>query len=364
MGITQKIIFTVTNDLNNDRRMIRICSALIEAGYEVNLVGFHRRNSKPLEERSFQTYRLPLLFQKGKLSYLEIWLRIFFYLLKQNYSIVCAIDMDTLPAVYMANKFKRKKIVFDAHEYFSEVPEVQNRKFTKTIWRNLESYFIPKIEKKYTVSEGLAAHMERLSYGKFDVILNVPLFNSHLNKIQKTKPIILYQGAINQGRGLIELINAIENIEIEAWIIGDGDCVEELTNHIKIIPWKQKVKYLGKKNVDELLSYTQQATIGYNVLEPLGLSYQVSLANKYFDYIQAEVPIITNDFKDYKNINSKFEVAFLIQSFTVEGIAFAIQKLLNDHDYYNALVNNCSRAKQEYNWENESQKLVHFYKNV
>lgn len=364
MGVKAKILFTVTNDLNNDRRMIRICSTLQLAGYDVDLLGFNRKYSKILEDRIFRTTRLQLIFQKGKFSYIEMMLRIFRYILFNNYDIICAIDMDTLPAVYFAAKLKKNKIVFDAHEYFSEVPEVQHRRMTKIIWKKMEDYYIPKIENKYTVSEGLALQMKNLNYGIFQVIKNVPYLVNEIVEKKPDIPVILYQGAINLGRGLHELIDAVEKINAEVWIIGDGDLVKNLTTYISTISWGYKIKFLGKKNVDDLKYYTSQASIGYNVLEPLGLSYQVSLANKFFDYIQAGIPILTNNFNDYKKINEKYEVAVLIDQFSAEAISVALRSLLENKVYYSNLAANCLRARLEYNWEIESIKLLDFYKNI
>ena len=62
-----RIICTVTNDLNYDQRMIRICSTLVEAGYDVTLVGFIRKHSKPLTNKPFKQVRLPIVAEKGKI---------------------------------------------------------------------------------------------------------------------------------------------------------------------------------------------------------------------------------------------------------------------------------------------------------
>src|SRR5690242_13208129 len=46
-----KIVLTVTNDLNYDQRMIRICSSLASHGYQVLLVGRKMHASPPLLKR-------------------------------------------------------------------------------------------------------------------------------------------------------------------------------------------------------------------------------------------------------------------------------------------------------------------------
>ncbi|HEY9178304.1 MAG TPA: hypothetical protein VIN07_11455, partial [Flavipsychrobacter sp.] len=75
------IILTVTNDLNYDQRMIRICTSLVAAGYKVTLIGFKRKNSKPLTERPYAQVRIPILAEQGKLLYGGYWVMLFFYIL-------------------------------------------------------------------------------------------------------------------------------------------------------------------------------------------------------------------------------------------------------------------------------------------
>ena len=76
-----KIVFTVTNDLSTDQRMIRICSTLADAGYEVTLVGRKLNNSEALQSFTFAQQRINCMFTKGKFFYLEYNIRLFIFLL-------------------------------------------------------------------------------------------------------------------------------------------------------------------------------------------------------------------------------------------------------------------------------------------
>ena len=139
----RKIILTVTNDLTYDQRMQRICTSLSDAGYEVELVGRELSTSKPLDKFAFAQTRLKCLFNKGKLFYLEYNLRLFIYLLFHRSDIICAIDLDTIVPCYYAARLRKAKIVYDAHEYFPEVPEVVRRPRIQKVWRWVEKTFVP-----------------------------------------------------------------------------------------------------------------------------------------------------------------------------------------------------------------------------
>src|SRR5690606_29939648 len=124
MGKARHIILTVTNDLNYDQRMIRICTSLASAGYKVTLVGFRRKNSKPLTRRSYRQVRIPILAEQGKLLYGGYWVMLFFYLLFRRCDALCAIDLDTILPVYLVSVLRNKRRAYDAHELFTELKEV------------------------------------------------------------------------------------------------------------------------------------------------------------------------------------------------------------------------------------------------
>jgi glycosyltransferase involved in cell wall biosynthesis len=360
----QRIIFAVTNDLTYDQRMIRICTSLCEAGYEVLLVGRSKLNSIPLRHQVFEQKRLKCLFQKGKLFYLEFNIKLFWYLLFKKTDAFAAIDLDTLVACTLASKIRSKKLVFDAHEYFEEVPEVTGRPLIKKIWQLVANLCIPKAHLAYTVNRALAQLFSEKYRIPFHTIRNVPYPYGIISRNPKQeKPIILYQGALNKGRGLEYLIQAMPRIDAICLIAGEGDLSGQLRTMVNDYGVKNKVTFLGYIEPDELKKITTQATIGYNVMENIGLSYYYSLANKFFDYIQAEIPQICAPFPEYTHINEKFNVALLCNC-TSQEIISTINTLLTNEELYNNLRQQCKIAKKSFNWEDEDEKLKSMFRNV
>ena len=361
------IFFTVTNDLVFDQRMIRICTSIAQNGYSVTLVGRKKKLSKNLDKRIYQQKRLKCIFEKGKLFYLEYNLRLFWLLLFSNFDAVCSIDLDTLVPGYLVSRLKRRICVYDAHEFFTEVPEVIHRPLVKAIWEAIGKLIIPRLKNCYTVCESLSEVFFEKYKTKFTVIRNVPFKKESLvPKQQKSvEKIILYQGALNEGRGLEQAILAMKNINsAKLWLAGEGDLSEELRALVKAHQLGEKVIFLGYLKPKKLEELTEQATIGLNLLVNKSLNYYYSLANKAFDYIQAEVPAIHMNFPEYQKLNAEYEVAKLIDDLEPETIAKAINDLLENRQLYQRLITNCKEAKAVYIWENEEQKLLDFYKNV
>ncbi|MFK7949118.1 MAG: glycosyltransferase family 4 protein [Saprospiraceae bacterium] len=371
----KKIIFTVTNDLSYDQRMQRICTSLANANYDILLVGRKLKTSKELPVFAFRTKRIRCFFNKGAKFYAEYNFRLFFFLLFARFDVVCSIDLDTILSGFYTAKWRRKTQIYDAHEYFTEVPELVERPKIKAIWERIADLTIPNIPYAYTVGQGLQKIFTERYGVEFGLIRNVPFaiqqpiqsieIQAVISKynIPKTdKKVILYQGALNDGRGIEEAIRAMQEIDNAVlWLAGEGDLSQDLRQLVKQLELHDKVIFLGFVLPNDLRTITQLADIGLNLLRNKGLNYYYSLANKCFDYIQAEKPALHRSFPEYQAINEQFEIGILLDDLKIESIVFALQQLLNNPPIYKKLQANCRKAKAVYTWENESEKLVGLY---
>ncbi|MBN4065768.1 glycosyltransferase [Candidatus Amoebophilus asiaticus] len=358
----KRIVFSVINDLNYDQRMNRICTSLVNGGYEVTLIGRKRSYSIPLKDREYQQIRFRCFFNKGKVFYVEYNLRLFFYLLAHNYDIYGGIDLDTIVPHYLVATIKNKPLVYDAHEFFSEVEEVANRPIVKAIWKKVEGWIVPRVNYAYTVNKSIANVFEESYNKQFHVIRNVSLLTDLVVE-KKEEKYILYQGDVNIGRGLEETIEAMQSIDCKFYICGKGDIYEKLLTLPGKFGVESKVKFLGRFEPHQLLDITRKATIGITFFKNSGLNNYYSLANRFFDYIHAGVPQLTIRFPEYQRFYDEFEVGILVD-LTPENIVLAANKMLSDLAFYNQLKENCLAARHVHNWQNEEKKLLEIYNGI
>jgi glycosyltransferase involved in cell wall biosynthesis len=366
------IIFTVTNDLNYDQRMQRIARTLSAAGFSVELVGFEKKDSIALREEAYSQRRLRLLFRKGKLFYLEYNLRLFWYLFWANPKVFGAIDVDTVWAHASAAKLRGKKMVLDAHEYFSELPEIRNRPRVKWFWSILERRFLSRSKHNYTVSRTIAREFEQRYGQPFRFIPNYPLRSKYEHaemsppvheKLQAGETYMIYQGALNEGRGLETCIRVAAKLKLKFFIAGEGEISEELRLLCKKMKAEKYVVFLGRLEPLELQQWTCHAWLGLNLLEAWGRSYRFSLSNKFFDYVHAHIPQISMAFPEYITFNEEFEVASLIKASSETELEQAIIHL-QDESTYNRMKQACVPASEKWCWENLQQALVDMYKQL
>jgi glycosyltransferase involved in cell wall biosynthesis len=356
----KKIYFTVTNDLTYDQRMHRICNSLAEEGYAVTLVGRKLPASLPLTQKKFRQKRIHCWFTRSKWFYAEYNIRLFFFLLFKKMDAVCAIDLDTiLPCLYIS-RWKNIPRVYDAHELFTGMKEVITRPAVQKKWMRIEKKAVPAFKWGYTVSDGIAEEFNRRYGVEYVTIRNMPL-------LEETSPIlardnfILYQGAVNEARGLEYLIPAMQWIDHKLLICGDGNYMEQVKKLISSYGLADKIELTGMLPPEQLGPVAQKARIGVAFPEKEGLNQWLALPNKFFDYIHAGLPQVTMNYPEYEKMNRQYEVAVLIDSNEPKRIAEAINNLVNDDVLLERLRQNCLLARKVLNWQQEEKKLLAFY---
>ncbi len=374
MSKQKKAIVSVTNDLFTDQRVHKVCLFLESQGFSVILVGRKRKSSKELQSRTYSTKRFNLLFDRGAKFYAEYNFRLFWFLIFRKVDLLVANDLDTLLANYSVSKFKPySRLVYDSHEYFTEVPELIHRKKVKQIWEGIEAWIFPKLKTIYTVNSSISKLYADKYQKEIKVVRNIsPTWEPNNLKskqelgIPENKKLIILQGAgINIDRGAEEAVQSMKWIENTVLlIVGDGDVVNQLKKYVIDNQLDEKVLFFDKRPYNEMMNFTYYADLGLTLDKPTNINYRFSLPNKVFDYIQAGTPIIGTNLVEISKIINDYGVGEIITDFTPENIALVINSLLNNEGKLAALKENCSKARNVLNWEIEIEILKEIYSSI
>ena len=343
--------------------MIRICTSLANAGYDVTLVGRKQKSSISLKKEKFNQKRLSCFFEKGKMFYTEYNLRLFFYLLLKKMDGICAIDLDSILPVYYISRIKNITRIYDAHELFCEMKEIVSRPHIYKIWKWIEQKTVPHFKNGYTVNQPIADEFTKMYAHQYEVIRSIALYN-HTQQTVAKEHFILYQGAVNEGRSFETLIPAMQQVNATLVICGDGNFMKQAKNIVANLHLEDKVIFKGMLAPDELRTVTNKAYIGITLFEKGALSNYYSLANRFFDYIHSGVPQICVNYPVYKEINNLREIAVLLNDLSVEAIATALNNLISNKSHWEQLHLNCFLSAKELNWQTEEKKLITFYKQL
>ncbi len=366
----KKAIIAVTNDLVGDYRVHKTAMFLKKNNVDVLLVGRKLKNSNPVEETNYATKRFSLLFNKGLLFYAAFNIRLFFFLIFRRFDIIVANDLDTLIACFAASLCTPKgltKLVYDSHEYFTEVPELVHRPLVKRVWLALERVMLPHLRQSITVCQSIA-DIYHTKYGlTMQVVRNIP--NKKMENVPEIilpykENIIIYQGALNIGRGIEIVIEAMQYIEnVRFMIVGDGDIADFLKHEALRLGVEHKVVFCGKIPHSRLLAYTLKAKLGISLEQNIGLNYYYALPNKLFDYIHAHIPILASNLPEISRIVNHYNIGLITSDFSPLSIAHLIEKMLTDSEQRSLWLQNLALAAHELNWADEENKLKKVFEN-
>ncbi|MGL5901407.1 MAG: glycosyltransferase [Cetobacterium sp.] len=414
----KNICMFVWNNFTNDARVLRECTALNEEGYNIKLVAIHDYYNKKLLKRekkgNFEIVRVERFpkFIKSLLDFKEnynkkiksnkyiflspfllitfsiifflkiskilkyiIITNIFIQMIRQgidrNYDVYHSNDLNTLPQGWICAKILKKnaKLIYDSHEVQTSRTGYKGKKYYY-----LEKFLIKKVDRMIMTTKTRVDYTRKLYGIESEIVHNYPFYNDEVklkdttNIYQKLdlsndEPILLYQGGIQEGRGLENIIKASLKFKRGVVVfIGDGKIKPKLQRMVNENSLGERIKFLDKVPVEELSYYTSQAYLGFQVLQNVCFNHYSALSNKLFEYIMSEVPIVACDFPEIKKIVEKEKVGISINASNPDNIASAVNYILDNPKIREEMSKRCKEAKKIYNWKNEKKVFISIYK--
>jgi len=302
-----------------------------------------------------------MLFTGGPLFYACYNFRLLLtLLLARKPALFISNDLDTLPATYIAARIRRIRLIYDSHELFTQVPELIQRKRTQAIWKRIEALFVPRVKYCLTVSYPIAEIYRRLYKTSFKVVRNVPEMkkvkrNPGIRKEYDGKSIIIYQGALNVGRGLELMIQAMQFMNDAVFVVaGSGDIDAELRQLTEEKGLADRIFFKGRLLPGELEELTMSADLGISLEEDRGLNYRYALPNKLFDYIQCRIPVLCSALPEMSRIVETYGIGITTGEKNPKKLAGIMRYMLEERAA-GAWKDALDKAAGELCWENESQ---------
>jgi glycosyltransferase involved in cell wall biosynthesis len=285
---------------------------------------------------------------------------------------ICAIDLDSILPCYFISRLRRIPRVYDAHELFCEMKEVVTRPLVYKAWKAVERFTVPAFRHGYTVNAQIAAEFHRLYGVEYAVIRNLPILEGGVAAPGdegtredegggERERFILYQGAVNEGRCFETLIPAMEQVDARLVICGEGNYLERARELVQRYGLAEKIVFEGSVLPGELKAITRSAWCGVTLFDQRGISNYYSLANRFFDYMEAGIPQLAMNYPAYREINNCYPIAVLIDEPGIREIADGLNELLNNTELYDRLSEGCKEARLRYNWQEEEKILIRYY---
>ncbi|MFM7758604.1 MAG: glycosyltransferase family 4 protein, partial [Crocinitomicaceae bacterium] len=270
----------------------------------------------------------------------------------------------------IARKLKKQtgaKVVFDSHEDVQKqlldkiwIPAYQ-RKLLSWVYERYERFVCSRIDGVISVTPIICKRFQKFQKN-VALIANYPdlaelTFSDKKNDFSRT---ICYVGGIFKTRGIIELVQALENTNIQLLLAGTFES-EELQREVTALNGWKNVTFFGQVGRNEIKNIFEKSEIGVVTLHPTK-SYLEAYPIKLFEYMVAGIAILASDFPLWRTITDPAECANYVDPKNSSEIQRVLLKMLDNPSETRLMGTNGKRAVQtNYNWKSEFEKLQAFY---
>lgn len=386
------ICLTFWGNLLHDARVLRTASALVEAGARVTVVctdtlgelaareqhpnGFAiRRVRRPSPRRMRTVAGQPAIgvtgalwaALRGALGQLRLGRAAF----ATRADVYHAADLFPLPTTWLVARMRRRPIIYEAYEISTDREGLQP---VVGLVRRLEGFIVRRVNAMFATTGMRADHFVR-EYGisRPRVLQNRPPYQPAVRsnrlrehcRISDAHAVVLYQGGLQPGRGLFNLLMAARQLRgATVVLLGGGMLTQALRRQVEELGLQKTVRMLPPVPAHELHEWTCSADIGVQILENTCLNHYTTDSNKLFEYVMAGVPVVASDFPEIRAVVAGHDLGVLVDPADITRITQAIQQLVDDSELRAAYRANAIRAAPHLCWETQVPALLEAYQDL
>ncbi|MFI8643756.1 glycosyltransferase family 4 protein [Pseudomonas iridis] len=285
--------------------------------------------------------------------------------------VVHAHDVNTLPTAWLAAKVSGAKVIYDAHE-ISTSREGYNS-FRRLV-AVVEKFLMPRVQGTITTTDARAKFFARAYAIPRPVVLqNRPRITSSKSsqrirdqlQLAEPWPIIVYQGGLQQGRGLERLVRVAALVPNAYFVlIGGGRLTQSLIALSQTLALTERVHFIPTVALADLPDFTASADIGVQPIENTCLNHFTTDSNKLFEYLIAGLPVVASDLPEIRRIIRRHDNGLLVREGDDQALASALERLVGDPVLRSSLAANSAKASTLANWEEQEALLIDLYQRV
>lgn len=305
---------------------------------------------RALKNRDFQ----PLIFTPNRLILQEKLLS------TPKLSLLIVEDLLLLPiALAYKQSYPETKIMIDLREFYPLEYENDPKwleSFGKFFSFLCENY-LHKVDLALTVSEGLKQRYKQ-DYGlDCELFLSLP---PYFDLVPSNNPRIelIYHGFISSDReseNLLEIASSLAphlHLNLIA-LSNQPSFLEDFTERASKIP---SISLLPPVPMQEIIPFTQSFDLGLITLKPNGFNNTHALPNKFFEYIQARLGVISTPLPSLKPIIESFHFGLCAKDFQTKSLIEILNTL--DLKQVQEFKQNAHRASQSLNLSHNKAKIL------
>jgi glycosyltransferase involved in cell wall biosynthesis len=359
---TREVLLPIITDLGTDRRCFKMARSLKKMGY-TPVVLCDKPHTRP--GPAWEGYNVKILSryshrERFMRTFIEYLFRLAVYLVFTRSMFWIVEDCPPLFLVALLGRLRKRTVIYDAHEIFTESPELENRPVKKRFWSLWQNSGIRLVNKIIAVSPDFIEYFRsRFPEKGFYYLPNVPLRGRPISsRPSRERFVLIYLGFLRTENSLKALITAMAfRTEYELIVVGDGPELSTLKQQIGEAGIEDRVQLVGRVPFEKLPEYTGRGHIGIHLVHAATVNIDLTLPNKIFDYISEGQPVLLGRTTALTNLLKNYPVGIQVDAGSADSVGQGLDRIRHE---YETLSRNCLKAREELCWERFEQGLGRF----
>ncbi len=246
--------------------------------------------------------------------------------------VVHANDLGTLPAGFLLARQWAARLVYDAHELYSEF-EAPSPPLTRRLTLGLERTLARRAGSIVTVSDGMARELAprlRLRTAPL-VVMNTPArADEPLRRFEDGPLRAVYQGRLGPGRPLEDLLAAVPDAGVELTLRIPLAEVAALEAAVWARGLTDRVHEREPVAPTDVLAALREFEVGVIFDRPLSRNSELTLPNKLFEYLMAGLAVVVPRLDSIGPLVEHERVGIVFEPGRPDELARALAELAGD----------------------------------
>lgn len=323
-----------------------------------------------------------VLFKRWEhLALLENRIEIARFLRQNSFDLIICHDLLLLPVIFLgldenlaldsknllviSNATRNTKIIFDAREFYP--------------WQNLSSFrwkmlfskfnsflcrhFASKCDRVLSVSPNFCDLYKKHFDITATLFMSLPYeYDLSPSVVERENIRILYHGALNENRGILELLDIVKKLHkrfsIDFVFVGGREKfrfkVEQKIKRLQAMG--ARIRLLPPVDFKQIIPFGNAYDVGILYFPTHNLNAQNGLPNKLFEYIQSNLAIVLPPIYSFMQVLKEFDNCVVAKDFCLDSLVESINSLTKEQIL--ALKQNSHIAAKTLNLTKNKQKIL------
>ncbi|MBN1150594.1 hypothetical protein JXA84_05170 [candidate division WOR-3 bacterium] len=393
----KKICIVTTVAYQNDSRALKQLISLSKNGYSVVGVEFEKSDNfefpenidliRPMQSPQIKPTQKPRhnifgWIEKKIVSCKNIFRFYFLNCIYYPMRIIPSSDLYIMHSpfpflpIFFRTRNKRAKFIYDAHEYYLGQGDI----YQNTILKKIYDFLLGKIEKysihysnaTLTVSPGISKVLKKKYAAEPVVIMNV--HDRTLDKVSKRGNIrdyfkkedfiVLMSGNGKNCVNINLLVEAVLSLDRKYKLVLVGKNHNRFIDNSYLKFINDRIYIFDDLVANEIVPFIKGSDLGVVLVDNTYSNFKYCLPNKLFQYISAEIPILTSDLEDVNMVVKKNKIGEIFRINSAQSLEKSIYSISSGKPMLPSMKIFLRRAEKKYNWKIEEKKFITVLENL